>query len=171
MLASDIEKRYSGGVANTDPNASLGEEMSSMVIPNATLQNLFDNVSSAERATGSQEYRCFYFINKHSTETLKNAVIFIASQTPSADTGIEIGLDPNGIGDGTTTGVATDIADETYPPAGVSFSAPGDAGSGLVVGDLEPDEAIALWVKRTVDMGADAAANDPFTIRITGDPE
>lgn len=170
MDASDIEKRYSGGVANTDANAALGEEMSSTVIPNNALQNIFANVSSADRATGSVKYRCFYFLNTHPTETLTDAVVFIASQTPSGDTLIEIGLDPEGVGDGVSTGVATDIANEDSTPAGVSFSAPGDAGSGLSIGDLEPNEAIALWVKRTVDMGAAAAANDPFTIRITGEP-
>lgn len=170
MEASDIQKRLSGGVANTDVDLSLGAEMSTSVIVNNTLQNLFDNVSSAERATGSVEYRCFYFVNKHATETLVGAAVYIASQTPAADTAIAIGLDPAGVGDGENTGVAATIADETSAPAGVSFSAPGDAGTALAVGDLAPDEAIAVWVRRTVDIGAVAAANDPFTVRITGTP-
>lgn len=170
MDPNDIEKRLSGGVSNTSPDAALGAEMSSTSIVNNALQNLFDNVSPADRASGSVEYRCFYFVNKHATETLEDTVVFISSQTPSADTSIDIGLDPAGIGDGSTTGVATSIPDEITAPSGVSFSAPGDAGSGLAVGDLAPDEAIAVWVRRTVNSGAVASANDPFTLRITGNP-
>lgn len=170
MEASDIAKRLSGGASNNDPNLSLGGKMSSTSIVNNALQNLFDNVSSTERVSGSIEFRCFYFVNTHSTESLEDAVVYIASQTPSEDTDIEIGLDPAGVGDGDSTGVATDIPDETYPPDGVSFSAPANAGTGLVVGTLAPGDAIAVWVKRTVQPGAAAASNDPFTIRLTGTP-
>lgn len=171
MDATDIKKYYSGGSANTDPNASLGGEISSTTITSNQLQNLFANVSPAERASGKVDYRCFYFKNEHLTETLKDAVVYIASQTPSSDTSVEIGLDDAGIGDGSSTGVATTIVDELTPPDDVVFSAPSNAGTGLAVGDLAPGECIAVWVKRTIEVGASAASNDPFTIRITGVPE
>lgn len=170
MEASDIQKRLSGGASNNDPNLSLGGKMSSTSIVNNALQNLFDNVSSAERASGVTDYRCFYLMNAHSTESLEDAVIFISAQTPSEDTDIEIGLDPAGVGDGDTTGVATDIPDETYPPDGVAFSAPANAGTGLSIGTMGPGDAVAVWVKRTVEPGAAAASNDPFTLRVIGTP-
>lgn len=170
MDASDIEKRYSGGLSNPTADDSIGGKMSSVEIANAVLQNLFDNVSSAERATGTVEYRCFYFVNTHITESLDNAVVWIEAQTPSSDTSISIGLDPAGVGDGDTTGEATTIADETDPPSGVSFSEPATSGAGLSVGDLDPGDAIAVWVRRTVDSSAAAVSNDPFIISITGDP-
>jgi hypothetical protein len=171
MDAIDIKKYLSGGDVNTDPNASLGGEISSTVIVNNALSNLFDSVSPAERAAGSTEYRCFYYMNEHPTETLTEAVVFILSQTPSATTSVEIGLDPEGIGDGSSSGVATVIANETSAPSGVTFSSPSSAGSGLVVGDLAPGEGIAVWVKRVVDAATSPAPNDPFTLRITGVPE
>lgn len=170
MIATDIEKRYSGGVANSDPDLSLGDVMSSEVIPSNTLGNLFDNVTEPERTSGTVEYRCFYFVNTHATETLPNASIFIASQTPSAGTAVAIGLDAAGVGDGATTGVAETIPDETTPPASVAFSAPTNAATGLSVGNLAPGDAIALWVRRTVDPGTAARATDPFTIAIAVKP-
>lgn len=173
MIASDIAKRLSGGGTNTSPGLSLGGIVSSTNIVNNVVGNLFDNVTAGERTSGSIEYRCFYYLNTHPTETLENAVVFIQSNTPSIDTHLDIGLDPAGIGDGGTTGVAASIPDETTPPAGVDFdhSPPPDSeGTGLVIGDLGPGEAIALWVRRTVEPNADPAANDPATIRITGTP-
>lgn len=170
MEATDIKKRLSGGSSNNDPNAALGGEISLTEIVNNSLQNLMDNVTADQRVTGSIEYRCFYYANTHATETLANAVVYIAAQTPAADTAIAIGLDPAGIGDGETTGVATTIPDEGTAPAAVVFTAPDSAGAGLTAGDLAPGDVIAVWVRRTVDVGAAPASNDPFTLRITGDP-
>lgn len=176
MEASDIQKRYSGGATNNDPNASLGGEMSTEPIPNNVLQNLFDNVSSSERASGTVEYRCFYLRNNHPTESLTLASVFVASNTPSPTTHVDIGIDPVGVGDGTSTGVAVTTPDEETAPVGVDFDhspEPVDSGTGLPVGSpstLGPGDAIAVWVRRTVNAGTAALANDPFTIRITGDP-
>lgn len=170
MEASDIVKRYSGGSANGDAELSLGGEMSSVAITNNVLQNLFDNVSPSERASGTIEYRCFYYVNTHATETLTDAIVYVTANTPATDTAMAIGLDPAGVGDGSSTGVAATIPDETTAPYGVTFSAAPDAGSGLSVGDLEPGEAFAVWVRRTVDAGALPATGDNVTLRITGSP-
>lgn len=143
--------------------------MSATDIP-AGQENLFANVESAERVSGSTKYRCFYFVNEHDTETLSAAVVYIATQTPSTTTDAAIGLDPAGVGDGASTGVAAVIPDEDTAPAGVVFSAPSTAGTGLSVGDLAPGAAIAVWVRRTVNAGTAARASDAFTVTITGKP-
>lgn len=165
MIASDIEPRLSGGAANTDVNASLGGDMSATAVVNNTLQNLFDSVNPAERVAGSIEYRCYYYTNKHATETLESAVAYIGSQTPTAETSVSIGLDPAGVSGGATT-----VPDELTAPTGVTFTAPDTAGAGLVIGDLAPGATIAVWLRRTVTAGAPPASNDPFTIRVNGTP-
>lgn len=165
MIASDIEPRLSGGAANADTNASLGGAMSSTAVVNNTLQNLFDNVNPAERVAGSVEYRCYYYTNKHVTEALEDAVVYIGSLSSGVGTAVAIGLDPAGI-----DGEATTIPDEITAPSGVAFSAPETAGAGLVVGDVAPGEYFAVWVRRTIDAGAPPAANSPFTIRVNGTP-
>lgn len=165
----DIEIRYSGGAANADPTDSLGGIMSSEVIPES-MQNLFDNVTPAERTAGSVEYRCFYFTNTHPSETLEAAGVYILAQTVSPDTSVSIGLDPAGVGDGVTTGVAVTISDEVSAPSGVSFSEPSSVGAALSVGDIVAGEGIAVWVRRTVTALADPLTNDPFEIAITGSP-
>lgn len=168
IVAADIEYRLSGGASNADPNAALGGAMSSSEVVSATLENLFDDVTASEAANGDTEYRCYYITNTNLTDTYFGAVVWISSQTSSGDTSVEIGLDPAGVGDGSSTGVATTIADEQTAPAGVTFSAPATAGAGLSIGDLAPGEAQAVWVKRVVNLGASNTALDDCTLQVRG---
>lgn len=111
------------------------------------LNNLFDDISKDESYAGSVDYRCFYIWNTNPTDTLITAAVYVQSQPSGADS-VEIGLDPAGVNDGSASAVT--IADESTAPAGVTFSAPSDSASALSIGDLPPDQGIAIWVKRTV---------------------
>lgn len=164
IVATDIERRLSGGATNADPNGSLGGGMSAAIITDATLNNLFDVVSGAESAAGMTDYRCFYFRNTHATLPLQAAKVWISQNTPSPGSDIAIGLDPSGVG-----GTAATIASENVPPNGVTFSQPGSFTAGLNVGDVPPGSAIAVWVRRTVTAGAAAFTQDSFVVQIQGD--
>ena len=118
IISTDIQYRLSGGAANSDPNAALGGAKSSTSV-GAGLHNLFDIVSSAESSSGDTEYRCVYVHNNHGSLTMQNSVIWIASNTPSADTTIEIAL-----GSSAVNGTEQTIANENTSPTGVTFSAP-----------------------------------------------
>jgi hypothetical protein len=52
------------------PNDSLGGYVSSTQLTQATLQNLFDDISGDENAAGDIEYRGFFFHNSHASLTL-----------------------------------------------------------------------------------------------------
>lgn len=169
MLAADVKKFLSGGAGNTDPNLAFGGIISATEVSGVPLNSLFDNVSAVERASGITDYRCFYVKNDHGSETLSGASIHVAAQTPSPGTTVEIGLDPAGNGDGSTTGVAAVIASETAAPAGVTFTA-SPAGSPLAIGALAAGQCRAVWVKRIVSAGAAALASDGFTLMVTGKP-
>lgn len=169
ITATDIQYRHSGGASNSDPNASLGGIKSSNQIADATVQNLFANVSGAEAAAGSIKYRCFYIHNNHGSLTWQSVVEWILTQTPSTDTVVAIGLDPAGVGNGSTTGVATTIANEDTAPAGVTFSEPADKGSGLNIGNIASSNSQATWVRRTVTAGASAYDSDNAVFRHEGE--
>lgn len=67
-MAANIQLRFSGGVANTDPDASLGGAMSTetaaiISTANTNLNNLFDNISKTENLAGTVDYRCVYIQN------------------------------------------------------------------------------------------------------------
>lgn len=169
IVSGELHNRYSGGGANSDPNASLGGVKSSVQPTDATLENLFANVDGAESAAGSTKYRCVYFHNANGSLTLSNPKVWIQTETPSPDTVIDIGLDPAGVGNGSTTGVATTVGDEDTAPAGVTFSHPTTEGTALTIADLIAGNSAAIWVRRTVSPGAAAAASDNVVLRFLGD--
>ena len=156
IIASDIKKRLSGGASNSDVNASIGGIKSSTEMAPSGDNNLFDNVLGAESAAGDVEYRCIYYHNAHATLTAQNFTLWIAANTPSPGSDIAIGLDPAGIGDGASTGVAATPATEDDAPDGVAFSQPANQGAGLAVGNLAPGQSIAVWIRRTISVGAAA---------------
>lgn len=169
IVPTDLKNRFSGGAANADPNASLGGIKSSNEPTDATLENLFDNVSSAESSSGDTEYRCIYIHNAHATLALTSPKVWIQQETPSADSVIDIGLDPAGVGDGSTTGVATTVVDEQTAPAGVTFTHPTTEGGGLAIADIPAGQSAALWLRRTISAAAAAAAADNVVLRVKGD--
>ena len=169
IVSGDLQRRLSGGAAESDPNASLGGVMSSVAVVDASLHNLFDIVSGAEAAAGDIEYRCFYVRNNHATLTLKAAKIWISTETTSGDSNIDIGLDPAGVGNGTSTGVAVVTADESTAPAGVTFTHNITEGTALVIGDIAAGLGQAIWVEWTVDAAAAAIAVDAVITTFKGD--
>jgi hypothetical protein len=170
IVAGDIDFHLSGGAGNSDPDASLGGIISATQITDATTHNLFDIVSSAEASAGDTEYRCFYAKNNHGSLTLQNAEVWVQTATPSTDTDIEIGLDLAGIGDGSTTGVADTVANEsTAPSPAVTFSTALGSGNAISIGNISSGDCQAIWVKRIVSSSASAYTDDSVVIRISGD--
>lgn len=163
IVASDIQFRLSGGAANSNVDASLGGAKSSVQIVDASLNNLFDQVSGGESSAGDVEYRCFYIHNAHATLTLEGAVLWFVSNTPSPGTLLELGLG------GAVNAVAGTVANESTAPAGVAFSAPSTKATGLIIGNIPPGQHQAVWLRRTVTAGASAFNNDNAVLRVEGE--
>lgn len=174
VVASDMKWYLSGGSGNTNPNASLGGEISATEVVTNTLANLFDNVSAVEAAAGDVEYRCAYLKNTHGTDTLNAVKLWVESNTPSSGTIIAIALDPAGITNGVSPpAVVASPLDENSPPPGVDFNLsplPVDQASAITIGNMVAGSCIAVWFRRTVTAGAAAAAHDASTYRIEGTP-
>jgi hypothetical protein len=158
VVSGDFETRLSGGASNAVGNASIGGTKSSELAP-TTLNGLFDAVDASEALAGDTEYRCVYVHNANVTDTMTNLVAYISSDTPSADSAIAIG-----VGAATVNATETAIANESTAPASVTFSAPGDAGSGISLGTIPPGQHRALWIRRTISATAGNTASDPATI-------
>lgn len=114
------------------------------------VNELFDDISKPESFNGDTEYRCFYLHNAHSTDPFVGVLVWIGTQTNGADE-IKIGLDLAGVGDGSSTGVADTVADEsTAPDPTVTFSLAATEGAALSVGQLNAGESCAIWMERAV---------------------
>lgn len=121
---------------------------------------LFDDVEAQESYYGKVAFRAIYLKNTHSTESIVDIGVYMDAQTVGEDT-IHVGFDTAGVGDGSSTGVATQLADEfdsTNQIAGVQFVYSTEPENAVFLGDtLAPGESVALWVKRVVPQNVTTA--------------
>ena len=159
IVASEIRfYKSSSGVG-------LGGPISATEILTGQLNNLFDNVSSQEAASGDIEYRCFYVKNTNASLVLLQAALWINSNTASPDTQIEVGIDPGGVNSS-----AQIVANEAIAPTGVAFSTAIDMLNAIPLGNIPANGGyVAVWVKREVTAGAAAASNDFATLTVQGE--
>lgn len=133
------------------------------LITSGAANNLWDDVSGAESSAGDTEYRGFYVKNNHGSLTWQSVVVWIDSLTSSADTEFDIALAAEAV----NVTMAT-IANESTAPATVTFSRPTTKGAGLSIGNIPFSQFKGIWIKRTVNASA-AAAADTGSIRCEGD--
>lgn len=154
--------------AQADPNASLGDQISTTQITDATLHNLFDKVTGDDNAASDVEYRCFFVHNNHASLTWENVKVWISSET-AGGASAAIGLDPAGVtAKGLGSAQAAVIANEDTAPAGVAFTAPTTKSTGLTIGDIAAGSVAAIWIRRTAANSA-ALDTDGVVIRCEGD--
>lgn len=170
IVASDIVKRFSVSAAAGDttagtPATSLGDQISTTAITDATLNNLFDDVSGAEASAGMTDYRCIFILNNHATLTLTGATVTILSQTSGGGL-IDIALDNIAISaKASASAQAAVIGTETTTPTGI-----GTFGAGpLTIGDLAPGQVKAVWLRRIVSASTTALNPDGVILRVSGD--
>lgn len=175
--ATDIVCRYSttSGTAGNSlagtAAGSLGKYVSTTVIVDATLGNLFDDVASDENAALNVEYRCFFVCNLHPTLTLKTTRVWLVSEVAGgAEHAISLDdIAASALGD--TAAQAASITNEDTAPTGVgAFSTPTTKTAGLSLGDIGPGQCRAVWVRRTPTNSA-AVSNDGVTLRIEGETD
>src|SRR5437867_2173661 len=87
IVSSDIKVKLSiktGTAGNqssqSDVNQSLGKYISTTEIVDATLNNLFDNISGDENAALIVDYRCIFFHNSHATLTLFSPKVWFSAE-------------------------------------------------------------------------------------------
>jgi hypothetical protein len=90
---------------------------------------------------------------------MTDARVFISSNTPLAGSTIDIG-----VGTAAINGTEQTVANEATAPTGVTFSAPADAASGLVLGNIPAGQHKAIWLRRTITAGATNTTSDPFSL-------
>jgi len=174
IATSDILFKHSvitGSAGNSTAGTaagSLGKYISTTALTDATLNNLFDDVTGDENAASDVEYRCFFVHNAHATLTLLAPVAWVSSEV-AGGAEMAIGVDTtaaSAIGSASAQGL--EIADEGTAPSGVTFSAPTTKGTGLALSDIPAGECKAVWVRRTA-ANTVAVTNDGATLRVEGD--
>ena len=102
--------------------ASLPSSSQSNTITITSIANeVWDDVSKAEALAGDTEYRCLYLYNAHTTDTMADPRIWRHTDTDGQDV-LTLELDPAGVGNGVTTGVAAGALQATKVVSGVTWS-------------------------------------------------
>lgn len=165
-----VQLRFSGGQYNTTALGSLGGQRSDTSVTSDVIQNLFDNISRQEALLGRTEYRCIYVYNTGGSYV--SGVTVEISTNPTV-TMMSVGLDPNGKGDGRTSGVANSIATEDTTPTGVKFFGEDNPDDGaydtvvLPIGLLKAGEGVPFWLKRVTEQAS--AQTISLTVKIIHD--
>lgn len=167
---SEIKIYYSGASvisgAQTDPESSLGGNMSSTEVPNTALMSLFYTVSGSETISGSNKYRAVFVKNTNRLITLAGSKVYFQNRTGQSNDLIYFGLEtPTGTGYS-----VQQIANESTTPSGIIWYYPETSAAGITVGDIGPEEAFGVWFKREFVSTASGSGSrdDWFTIVIEG---
>jgi hypothetical protein len=154
-MAANLVLRYTGGASNSDPDLSLGGVSSSVELSATAMNNLFDNVSPAERTAGDTEYRALTLVN-NGDATAENIELYMSAETSNAGTALDFGLD---------SGVQTIVDEDTAPVDGVTF-AHYTSVSKLAIPNITAAGEQRIWIRRVVQAGAANDAADTGTIAI-----
>lgn len=172
IVASDIVTRFTvktGSAGDTTAGnaaGSLGGFTSTTAWADGA--TLFDDISGAENAASTVDYRAVDVLNNHATLTLQNAVVYLSSEV-AGGASVAIAVDNVGpVAKGAASQGAS-IANETTAPTGVgAFSSPTTAGTGLSLGSIAPGQVRRVWIRRTAANSA-ALNNDGVTLGFAGD--
>lgn len=167
LLKRSVAAAAGNTTAQADPNASLGDQVSTTEFL-AGANTLFDDVSGAENAANTVDYRGLFVHNTNAANALQNAAIWISAETAG---GTSIALASDNIAASIVTSGSAQmgtIANETTAPGAASaFSSPTTVGTGVAMGNIPVNNVKGFWVRRTA--ANTAAQADGVTIAAGGD--
>jgi len=155
IVSTDIVLRLSttaGAAGDTTagtPSGSLGKYASTTVLA-TTANGLFDDISGAENAASTVDYRCIFVLNNHATLTALAAVAYLSAEV-AGGAAIALAVDSTAASaKASSSAQGLTIATELTAPAGpLTFSSPTTAAAGIVLGDIPAGQVRALWIRRT----------------------
>lgn len=165
-MAATLVFRLTGGTGNTVPGSSLGGIMSTTELSGTAMNNLYDDVSPAERISGiPKEYRALDVFNSGDAQA-ESVEVYMSTPTSSLGTVLNIGHDatnnPHISGwDGET--IANDTTDPASPV--ISF-AERTSGSKLALPNIPAGQACRVWFDRIVTADVENTASDLGTIAV-----
>lgn len=177
IVPSDLAFRYSvktGSAGNSTAGTaagSLGTWISTTAWAGGVANDLFDDISGAENAASTVDYRCIFVYNTNTSNALQNAVVYISAET-SGGASVALAADTTAAST-LASGVAQALtaATETAPGGsvtGLAFSSPTTAATGVALGTISSGQVKAFWVRRAAANTA-ALSSDGATIAVAGD--
>jgi len=158
-----------GNSTTSTPAGSLGKYVSTTPWPGGAPNDLFDDITGAENAASTVDYRCVGVHNSNGANALVNAVAYLSAET-AGGASLSLAADPtaaSAIGSAAAQMVAG-TSELAGPQTALSYTAPTTAAAGVALGTIPTGQVKGLWVRRTAANTA-ALSNDGGTVAITGD--
>lgn len=168
IVVSDIGMYLTGGSSNTNPNLSLGGNVSSTEVVSNQLHKLFRRIDEGEASSGVTLYRCVAIKNKDPSLEMRNVAFYMVVDSKAADSLVLYSKAQAG-----KNVVETPVADEFTTPTGgnINFIAALNRSGGLSLGNLDAGDFINVWIKYIVQPGALPFPNDEWKMRVEVNPE
>lgn len=143
------------------PGNSLGKFMSTTQVSNTSIDDLFLDISAPENVALQIDYQCVFLANFTVTaDSMRNPYVWMPNNQYTFGAAIiDIAVDPLGPQPYASTSVqAQTIVNSTTIPTVVGWYgvSPTYNPGGLLVPDIPPGYAVAVWIQRT-------ATNSPAT--------
>ena len=175
IVASEIKTYYSvktGSAGNSTAGTaagSLGKYISTTEWTAGSANDLFDDITGAENAASTVDYRCVFVRNTNTANSMQNTVVYLSAEV-SGGASVAIAIDNTAASAiGSASAQAAEITNETTAPTGVgAFSSPTTAGTGLSLGTIAVGQCRAVWVRRTA-ANSSALSADGVTLGISCD--
>jgi len=170
LSSSDIVFYYSNGATGpANATLSLGGTISSSTIPDATANNIFDDVTGDESSVGITEYRGIFIKDTNSTYTMINPDVWIDGCSRSTVVPDTISIARSTCTFGVSIGICTSTT--TAPnETGLSWITENTAGPSNTIDygacTVNATSYFGLWIKRGVPAGASAFSNRSATIKV-----
>jgi hypothetical protein len=163
VATSDLIFRLSGGASNADPKLSVGGAMSTVLVVDDVMNNIWDNVDGIQLVNGSTEVRCIYIYNANTAATFASVKAWISQPSIASSNTISIGA-----GNAAAGTAEPAVANETIVPGNVIFVTASTQASGISLGNIGPQQYKAIWIKRVTAPGSEAFPDNGYTIRVQG---
>ena len=158
-----------GNSTGSTPAGSLGKYVSSTPWPGGSPNDLFDDITGAENAASTVDYRCVGVHNSNGANNLVNAVAYLSAETAG---GASLSLAADTVAASAVGSAAAQMLAGTSelagPQTGLTYAAPTTAAAGVPLGTIPVGNVKGLWIRRTAANTA-ALSNDGATIAVTGD--
>lgn len=175
IASTDILQKWSttAGTAGNQNAAgaagtSLGKYIATTQITDATLNNLFPDVTGDENAASNVDYQCVFVHNAHASLTLQSPVIYISAEV-AGGVSAAIAVDSTAASAlANASAQALTIANKNTAPASITFSSPTTKATGLSLGNIANGQVKAFWIRRTA-ANTTAVNSDGVTVTVAGD--
>ena len=169
LIKMSIKTGSAGNTTSSTAATSLGKYISTTQITDATLNNLFDDVTGDENVASNVDYKCIFIHNSHATLTAQNGIAWLSAEV-AGGASAAIAVDNVAASViGSSSAQADLIAtDDTAPSAVSAYNTSTTKSGGLSIGSIPAGSCRAIWVRRTAANNA-AVTNDGVTVKVEFD--